>query len=90
MIAATMARLMARRGHLILAIDCDSDPNLAMSAGLPEHVAGRMKAFLDQSGDTRRLPRASSAARLIREYGVVGPDNITLLLAARAERAGAG
>ncbi|MCI0547826.1 MAG: AAA family ATPase, partial [Candidatus Rokubacteria bacterium] len=34
-IAATLARLLARRGRKVLALDADSNPNLSVSLGLP-------------------------------------------------------
>jgi CO dehydrogenase maturation factor len=90
MIAANLARIMARRGHLVVAVDCDSDPNLALSAGVPPRVAERMRPFLDQSGGKMTFPRGVPAPELIRDYGFAGPDNVTLLLAAQVEHAGAG
>ncbi|MFN2389969.1 MAG: AAA family ATPase [Actinomycetota bacterium] len=89
-IAAVMARLLAQRGHRVLAIDCDSDPNLAMSAGVSEEAAARIRPLLDQSDGKRAVPTGLDNARLIEEYGYPGPDDVTLLLAARVERAGAG
>lgn len=89
-IAAVTARHLARRGRRVIAIDCDSDPNLAMSAGLPDAEAAYMRPLLDQSNGGRRLPDGLSPAELLAEYGRSGPDGITLLLGARVERAGAG
>jgi CO dehydrogenase maturation factor len=37
-IAATLARLAARRGDLVLAVDADSNPNLAVALGVPPDV----------------------------------------------------
>jgi CO dehydrogenase maturation factor len=34
-IAGTLARLIARQGHPVIAIDGDSNPNLAISLGIP-------------------------------------------------------
>lgn len=88
-IAAVLARTLARRGRRVIAIDCDSDPNLAAGAGIPEDQTARIRPFLDQSGERRALPRGLPPLRL-QEYGYPGPDGVTLLLGARAEKAGSG
>jgi CO dehydrogenase maturation factor len=36
-IAGTLARVLARRGLQVLAIDGDTNPNLGISAGIPRH-----------------------------------------------------
>ncbi|MDQ6946000.1 MAG: AAA family ATPase, partial [Actinomycetota bacterium] len=51
-IAATLARSLARRGQRVLAIDCDSNPNLATSLGLAEDVARRMQPMPKRAMDT--------------------------------------
>ena len=89
-ISAVLARTLGRRGYRVIAIDCDSDPNLAANAGLGEEMAGMLRPFLDQSGDVRVLPLNLSPSTLLAQYGYHGPDNVTLMLAARAERAGSG
>ena len=89
-ISAVLARTLGRRGHRVIAIDCDSDPNLAANVGLEEEMVGMLRPFLDQSGEVRLLPTNLSAPTLLAEYGYKGPDDVTLMLAARAERAGSG
>lgn len=88
-VAAVLSRTLARRGHPVIAVDCDSDPNLAMNSGIGEGAAAAMRPFLDQS-DREALPLHSSPTALLHDYGVDGPDGVTLLLAARAEKAGGG
>lgn len=89
-ISAVLARELARRGHRVVAIDCDSDPNLGANIGLGEDGAARMRPFLDQSRSRRFNPVNRSAAELLDEYGYPGPDGVTVLLGARVERAGSG
>ena len=89
-IASVLARTLGRRGHRVIAIDCDSDPNLAANIGLGEEMAGLLRPLLDQSGEVRFLPTNLSPATLLTEYGYHGADNVTLMLAARAEKAGSG
>ena len=85
-----LARELARRGRTVIAIDCDSDPNLGANIGLGEDGAARLRPFLDQAGTARSLPGDRSARELIGEYGYPGPDGVTVLLGARVEQAGSG
>ncbi|MFP5318453.1 MAG: AAA family ATPase [Acidimicrobiia bacterium] len=89
-ISAVLSRTLGRRGRRVIAIDCDSDPNLAANVGLGEEMAGMLRPFLDQSGEVRFVPRNLSPTTLLDQYGYHGPDNVTLMLAARAEKAGSG
>lgn len=89
-ICAVLSRTLARRGHRVLAVDCDSDPNLGVSIGIGEDGAARLRPILDQSGSVRRLPADFSPGQLLDEYGYSGPDGVTVMLAARAENAGSG
>ncbi|HTJ76003.1 MAG TPA: AAA family ATPase [Acidimicrobiales bacterium] len=89
-ISAVLSRTLARRGHRVIAIDCDSDPNLGANIGLGEAGAARLRPFLDQSGPRRRVPTGLTPAQLLEQYGTPGPDGTTLLLGAMAEKAGSG
>ena len=74
----------------MVAIDCDSDPNLAANVGLSTDEVAAMRPLLDQSGPVRSVPTDASPNSLVQAYGRAGPDDVTLMLAARAERAGSG
>lgn len=90
-VASVLARLLARRGHSVVAVDCDSDPNLALGLGVDEDVIAAMRPLLDQSGERRSLPGTdTSAAALLADYGTAAPDGVTVMLGAVAERAGSG
>jgi CO dehydrogenase maturation factor len=89
-VCAVLSRTLARRGHQVIAVDCDSDPNLAATIGIGEHDVTQLRPILDQSGPARHLPVGVAPGRLLHEYGHRGPDGVTVLLAARAEKAGSG
>ena len=90
-ISAVLARTLARRGRPVVAVDCDSDPNLAVAMGADEATAARLRPLLDQSGPGRSLPPPGlGPLELLRDYGHPGPDDVTVMLAARAEKAGSG
>ncbi len=91
-ISGTMARTLGRGGRRVLAIDGDSNPNLALTLGIP---AERMN-------DVPTLPRdlltrtdggvelTKSLEEVCRSHSLQGPDNVTLLVMAHPQHAGAG
>ncbi|MDQ3829837.1 MAG: AAA family ATPase [Candidatus Tectomicrobia bacterium] len=96
-LAGTLARMLGRRGHAVLAIDADSNPNLAITLGLPREVARHiqpvpkeiMEDQLDASGQhvrTLALPYRDVLAR----YSTAAADHTRLLLMGRVNHGGAG
>jgi CO dehydrogenase maturation factor len=88
-ISALIAQVYAERGKRVLAIDTDSNPNLAISLGLD----------MNQADEVPILPRrmivgggdgAMSPSELIGEYGVMTPANVMLIHAMRITQAGGG
>ena len=96
-IAGTLARVLSRRGvQNILAIDADSNPNLALALGMPRDTiaaifdpAEILERVTDASGKVKSVLKRSPA-QIVRDYGAMTPDGVTLLLMARVEHAGAG
>ncbi len=91
-ISGTMARLLARRGQRVLAIDGDSNPNLALTLGIPAEDMGRMPTL---SRDLlRRTENGAELAQSLEEicesHSVTGPDGVTLLVMAHPQHAGSG
>jgi CO dehydrogenase maturation factor len=84
-VSATLARCLAQRGRRVLAIDCDSNPNLGVSLGLDEAASAGLQPM-----PKRALDDGRSVAELLADYAVAGPDGVQLVLAARIEQAGAG
>lgn len=90
-VAAGLARGLGRQGWRVVAIDCDSDPNLALGLGCTEQQAADQRPLLAQSGDDRRLPpRGTPMTQLVAEYGLPTADHVTAVLAAQVQRAGSG
>lgn len=89
-ISAVLARLLARRGHPVVAIDCDSDPHLAMGMGLGGHATDAMRPFLDAGGGSPPTEASATPVQLLTRHGVTGPDGVRLMLAARISRSGSG
>ena len=84
-ISGTLARTLARRGLRVLAIDCDSNPNLATSLGLDEDLLSGLRSM-----PKRAFDEGASVKELLAEYAVLGPDGVHLVLAAKIEQAGGG
>jgi CO dehydrogenase maturation factor len=98
-IAGTLARTLGRDGHTVVAIDADPNPNLALSLGLDPVVAAGVEAvphtFAFHSQDENgqySVGLSKSPEEIIAEYGINGPDGVTLLMVGRVEahQAGAG
>ncbi len=88
-ISTLVCHAYVERGSRVLAIDTDSNPNLAISLGLDQQVA--MSAPLVPNAlAAGKGGGLLSAAELVAKYGLVTPGGVTLLHAMRAERAGAG
>lgn len=96
-LAATLARVLARRGRSVLAVDGDSNPNLGICLGLPREQAGAlppvprevMVESVREDG-TRIRALGVSASDVVARYGVAAPDGVTLLVMGRVGHAGAG
>lgn len=86
-VAATLARLLARRGYRLSALDDDPNPNLAVALGLTADQRSALKQVprddileervaLDGSAD---LHLTVPFEQVLNTYGVRGPDNVGVL-----------
>jgi CO dehydrogenase maturation factor len=91
-ISGTMARLLARSGHRVLAIDGDSNPNLALTLGIPPSTIGELPTLpRDLLLRTEEGPRLrQSLEEVCASHSLEGPDGVTLLVMAHPQHAGAG
>jgi CO dehydrogenase maturation factor len=93
-IAGTLARIMAERGQRVVAIDDDSNPNLALTlgagggaaAGLPRDM---LEERPDGAGGTR-LELAVPADDFIERFGLPVRDRLTLLVMGQPAHGGSG
>ena len=91
-ISGTMARVLARQGKRVLAIDGDSNPNLALTLGLPPEAMSSMPTL---SRDMlKREPSGTALAVSVEEicdrHSLPAPDGVTLLVMANPQHAGTG
>jgi CO dehydrogenase maturation factor len=93
-IAGTMARLLGRDGNRVLAIDGDSNPNLALTLGIPveriNDIPTLPRDLLRRDDDGVHLTRTLEEVR--ETHSLDGPDGVTLLVMAHPspEEAGTG
>ena len=96
-IAGTLARVMAEQGHRVVAIDDDSNPNLALTIGVDtaaaSQVPGLPRDLLGERTDAQGvtwLELAVPAEDFIDRYGVPVRDRLTLLVMGQPNHGGSG
>ena len=91
-ISGTLARMIGRDGHTVLAIDGDTNPNLALTLGIPadrfNDVPVLPSGLIERTGDGIVLKK--SLAELRESHSVSGPDHVTLLVMAHPHEEDAG
>jgi CO dehydrogenase maturation factor len=93
-LSGTLARLFARKGYDVLAIDADPSMNLASALGIrnPPVPLTEYKELIDEraggpAGVFKLNPRVDD---IVDKFGVTGPDNVKLLVMGTVERGGSG
>src|SRR5918994_2407338 len=91
-ISGTLARLIARDGHSVLAIDGDTNPNLALTLGISADRINDLpvlpSGLLERGENGFELKK--SLAELRSTHSVQGPDGVTLLVMAHPHEEDAG
>lgn len=81
-VAGTLARLLARRGGLVVAADLDPNPGLTWSLGLPVVDAGLPDAALREDEEAPygwRLATGLTPTEAVERFAVIGPDGVRYL-----------
>ena len=93
-VAGTLARMLARDGYDVLAIDADADMNLASALGIkdPLRPLTDYKELIQEragveSGIFKINPKVDD---IVENFGVVGPDGVKMLVMGTIERGGSG
>lgn len=96
-VAGTLARVLARSGREVWAIDADSTPNLAITLGMSRDAAAAIapmpRSILTESRDAdgkRIVSLGVPPATVVERHAVNAPDSVKLLLMGRIDHAGAG
>ena len=96
-VSGLLARIIAGRGRPVWAIDADTNPNLALSLGIPREQMGLLRPMprsvlkneTDAAGK-RTTVLGMPPAEVAAQYGIPTPDGPTLLMMATVDHAGAG
>jgi CO dehydrogenase maturation factor len=87
-IAGALARHLAGKGHTVVAVDADPNPNLGVCLGVPRETVETMRPILNallDAGHTHDDP-TPLAEDLLDRYGVDAPDGIRLVATGKIER----
>lgn len=96
-ISATLARVFARQGFPVLAIDGDPNPNLGIALGLKQETLDEIHSI--PKGITERREEADGKMRLVLKdsveniknlHGIAAPDGVRLLVGTKVENPGSG
>lgn len=95
-LAGTLARIFARNHRRVLALDVDSNPNLARSLGIsgassgaPSVPMGLTEWRTDETGHAY-VHLNHPVSQFIANYGQPGPNGVTLMVMGEVEVASAG
>lgn len=95
-VAGTLARALAQSGRSVVAVDGDTNPNLAMMLGLPPEAAEEVLALpadlfetVERDGERRRV-LTRPLTEVVASYGADAPNGIRLVVGGRVGHAGAG
>jgi CO dehydrogenase maturation factor len=96
-LAGTLARVLARRRHRVLAIDGDPNPNLALTLGMARDDADRIRSIPASLVESVTAPSGPATLRLtmersrvLSEYAVQAPDGVQLIVMGRPADGSAG
>ncbi|MEM1530762.1 MAG: AAA family ATPase [Candidatus Bathyarchaeia archaeon] len=103
LIAGTLARIYARKGYRVLAVDADPAMNLAYALGIPPEVSSKIIPLAENSSliEERTGAKPGSAFGVFfsltptvddiaEKYGVMGPDGVRLLVMGTVRSGGSG
>ena len=105
-VAAILARSLASRGRTVIALDCDTNPNLGLSLGFglertnalaairqamdDEEGTGTIRVSGASVGFAARPQHAATADELLTRFGDTGPDGLRLAVVNKIEKANPG
>lgn len=93
LISSTLARLLARDGYQVLAVDADPNINLASALGISREIAAKIVPISDNDplieektgvapGDSigRVFNMTPKVSDIVEKFGIAGPDGVNLLV----------
>lgn len=93
-LSGTLARMLARDGYDVIAIDADADMNLASSIGInkpPKALTEYKEMIEERAGETEGMFKLNPKVDdVVEKFGVIGPDNIKMLVMGTVDAGGSG
>ncbi len=80
--SAVLARALSRRGDRVVALDCDTNPNLGLSLGVGDRETERLLTLRDQVDDGEG-EHATTWTDILDRYGTDAPDGVRLSVITR-------
>ena len=81
--SAVLARALSRAGHRVVALDCDTNPNLGLSLGVGDQETERLVTLREQVGED--ADHAPTWDQILDTYGTDAPDGVRLSVITRIE-----
>jgi CO dehydrogenase maturation factor len=95
--AGILARVFARQGYDVLAIDGDSNPNLGIALGIPPEVVDQTPTLprdlltdVEDDEGNKTAILSMELEEIAEKFGTAAPDTVRLLAMHRIDHAGAG
>jgi CO dehydrogenase maturation factor len=82
--SAVVARTLARRGLSVVALDCDSNPNLGISLGVGDDETEALVS-MREALDEGEQEHATGWDELLERFGSDAPDGVRLAVVSRIE-----
>jgi CO dehydrogenase maturation factor len=92
-LTGSLARIIARDGLRVLAVDNDMNPNLSLTLGIPAEQMTELPVFgpeVVRRTDNGGYELAMTLDEICEAYALSAPDGITLLTANQPTQAGTG
>ena len=83
--SAVVARTLARSGIPVVALDCDSNPNLGISLVMGDDETDRLIAMREALNEGEEQAPAPTWDELIDRFGSDAPDGVRLAVVSRIE-----
>lgn len=84
-----LARVWARHGQMVVALDCDSNPNLGIALGLGPEETERLYG-IRQALDAGEAEHAPTPDELLTRFGATAPDGVLMAVVTKLDRPTSG